>query len=177
MQQNHYIIDGFLSEGDTVVTTAIEHNSVIRPLIRLKHEKGINIKWIKSDEFGYVNPDEVVKQVNETTKLVIMNHASNVTGMVQNIEKVGKALAKYPKVKFLVDAAQTLGQYLYYEDTEGQGYLFQINRPIPRQYLRTLTAQAIGKPELADWHKYPELDKLWTGKKKLLRALQGGESN
>lgn len=103
------IIDGFLSEGDTVVTTAIEHNSVIRPLIRLKHEKGINIKWIKSDEFGYVNPDEVVKQVNETTKLVIMNHASNVTGMVQNIEKVGKALAKYPKVKFLVDAAQTLG--------------------------------------------------------------------
>ncbi|MFM9785300.1 aminotransferase class V-fold PLP-dependent enzyme, partial [Streptomyces scabiei] len=55
------IIDGFLSEGDTVVTTAIEHNSVIRPLIRLKHEKGINIKWIKSDEFGYVNPDEVVK--------------------------------------------------------------------------------------------------------------------
>lgn len=43
------------------MTTAIEHNSVIRPLIRLKHEKGINIKWIKSDEFGYVNPDEVVK--------------------------------------------------------------------------------------------------------------------
>ncbi|MPW13737.1 hypothetical protein [Lactobacillus helveticus] len=70
-----------------------------------------------------------------------------------------------------------LGQYLYYGDTEGQGYLFQINRPIPRQYLRTSTAQAIGKPELADWHKYPELDKLWTGKKKLLRALQGEENN
>lgn len=57
------IIDGFLSEGDTVVTTAIEHNSVIRPLNRLKHEKCINIKWIKSDKFGYVNPDELLNQV------------------------------------------------------------------------------------------------------------------
>lgn len=70
-----------------------------------------------------------------------------------------------------------LGQYLYYEDTEGQGYLFQINRPIPRQYLRTLTAQAVGKPELADWHKYPELGKLWDGKNKLSRALRDGENS
>lgn len=103
------IINGFLKEGDHVVSTAIEHNSVVRPLIRLHKEKNVKISWIKSDCYGYVDPDEVINAVDENTKLVIVNHASNVTGTVQDVEKIGQKLKEYPNTRFLVDASQTIG--------------------------------------------------------------------
>lgn len=98
------IIDGFLKEGDHVVSTAIEHNSVVRPLIRLRKERNVKISWVKSDCYGYVEPDEVINAVDENTKLVIVNHAANVTGTVQNVEKIGQKLKEYPNTRFLVDA-------------------------------------------------------------------------
>ncbi|WP_294975271.1 hypothetical protein, partial [uncultured Leuconostoc sp.] len=61
-----------------------------------------------------------------------------------------------------------LGHYLYFENTESEAYMFQINQPIPRQYLRKLTAEAIDRPELADWNKYPEYDTLNAARAKLI---------
>lgn len=60
-----------------------------------------------------------------------------------------------------------LGHYLYFENSDREAYMFQINQPIPRQYLRKLTSNAIGRPELADWDKYPEIEVLNAAKKKL----------
>lgn len=65
----------------------------------------------------------------------------------------------------------TLGHYLYFEDNDSNAYMFQITHPIPRQYLRKLTANAIGKPELADWSKYPEREKMLRTVKKIQEVL------
>ncbi|HHU65183.1 aminotransferase class V-fold PLP-dependent enzyme [Streptococcus sp.] len=104
------IIQGFLKNGDHVITTATEHNSVIRPLVKVKHEKNIQITWVKCDKYGFVNPDDIISSIKDNTKLVIMNHGSNVTGQVQDVEQVGQRLQKYDgKIKFLVDISQTAG--------------------------------------------------------------------
>lgn len=107
------IIDGFLNENDEVITTAIEHNSVIRPLIRKKEEENIRINWIKCDGTGYVDANELISKINPNTKLVIMNHVSNVTGMTQEIEKVGQYIKELENTSFLVDASQSLGHELF----------------------------------------------------------------
>lgn len=104
------IIQGFLKKGDHVITTAIEHNSVIRPLIKLRKEKGLQISWVKCNENGLVKTDDIIKNIRDNTKLIIVNHGSNVTGQVQNIEQIGTMLEKYRgKIKFLVDISQTAG--------------------------------------------------------------------
>lgn len=103
------IIDGFLKEGDHVISTAIEHNSVVRPLIRLRKERKIQTTWVKCDKNGYIDPDEILNSITNKTRLVIVNHASNVTGAVQDVEKIGSALEKYPNIKFLLDASQSIG--------------------------------------------------------------------
>ncbi|RMC47767.1 HIT family protein [Lactobacillus sp. ESL0230] len=64
-----------------------------------------------------------------------------------------------------------LGQYLYFENANNQEYLFQISRPIPRQYLRTLLADAVGKPELADYNKYPNWEQIKMTRKKLEQSF------
>lgn len=65
-----------------------------------------------------------------------------------------------------------LGQYLYFEGNDKTEYLFQIARPIPRQYLRTITAEIIGKPELADWHKYPNWEQITVDKEELKKEFK-----
>lgn len=104
------IINGFLNEGDRVISTAIEHNSVVRPLAKLRKSKHIKTNWVKCDGKGLVDPDEMINLIKEKKpKLVIMNHASNITGKVQNVEKVGNFIDKLPNTYFLVDASQSLG--------------------------------------------------------------------
>lgn len=56
-----------------------------------------------------MNPDEIINAVTGSTRLVVVNHASNITGSIQNVEKVGSALRKYPNVKFLLDTSQSIG--------------------------------------------------------------------
>lgn len=104
------IIQGFLQEGDHVITTAIEHNSVIRPLIRLRKEKNIKISWVECNGNGLVSPEDIMKNIRDNTKLIIVNHGSNVTGQVQDVEQIGYMLKKYcGKIKFLMDISQTAG--------------------------------------------------------------------
>ncbi|MBA5934512.1 aminotransferase class V-fold PLP-dependent enzyme [Weissella confusa] len=103
------IIEGYLKPGDHVVSSAIEHNSVVRPLVRLHKERNIALSWVPVNEFGLINPNDVIEAITEKTTLVIINHASNVTGTIQDVESIGEQLQAYPDVKFLIDASQTAG--------------------------------------------------------------------
>jgi len=102
------IIQGMVFKGDHVVTSNVEHNSVLRPLYHKKHDGEIDVTYVPFDEHGYIDPDDVKKAINKKTKLVIINHGSNVIGTIQPIEAIGK-ICKESGVYFAVDASQTAG--------------------------------------------------------------------
>ncbi len=98
---------GLLQRGDHVVTSSMEHNSVMRPLAFLQ-EHGIEVTAVEADDTGLVHPDSLMKAVKKGTKLAVITHASNVTGTINDIGAVGKMCRKRG-VLFLVDGAQTAG--------------------------------------------------------------------
>lgn len=102
------IMNGLLKKGDHVVTTQTEHNSVLRLLKTLEKQGIIFLTIVDCDERGYVEPDKIKKNLLEHTKLVVINHCSNVTGRFQDIKRVGNSLKSH-KAVFVVDAAQSAG--------------------------------------------------------------------
>lgn len=101
---------GSVRPGDHVVTTAAEHNSVLRPLHHLRRQHDVRVTFVDCDSAGQIDAGAVLSEVEPSTRLVAMTSASNVTGAMQPIEDVGRDLkAGYPHVAFLVDAAQTAG--------------------------------------------------------------------
>ncbi len=101
-------IKGVVHEGDHVITSVLEHNSVLRPLHALQEDGVIELIKIKPDGETILNPEEVRKAVKEETRLIVLTHASNVTGAIQPIREIGK-IAREGGALFLVDAAQTAG--------------------------------------------------------------------
>lgn len=101
------ILKGFLQDGDNVIVSSVEHNAVMRPLVKLK-EKGITITRVKCNEFGKLDTKEIESAINDKTKLIVMTHCSNVSGSVVDLEAVGK-IAKANALYFVIDAAQTSG--------------------------------------------------------------------
>ena len=102
-------LKGLLKPGDHVITSSMEHNSVMRPLRDLER-KGIELNIVPCSKEGMLNPEEVERKIQPNTKMVVLNHASNVTGTLLPIEEVGLIARKY-NLLFLVDAAQTAGAY------------------------------------------------------------------
>lgn len=102
------IIHGVLKPGDHVITSDVEHNSVLRPLQTLKNRWGLEITIIPADQTGLVEPTAFRDALQKNTRLMILNHASNVTGTIQPVNEVGE-IARQADVLFLVDAAQTAG--------------------------------------------------------------------
>lgn len=102
-------LKGILKSGDHVITTSMEHNSVIRPIVALKG-LGVEHTVVQCDKRGILDPRMIEKEIKENTKLIAMTHASNVTGTLMPIEEVGK-ISKRKGILFLVDAAQTAGVY------------------------------------------------------------------
>jgi len=100
-------IKGVLKSGNHVISTVIEHNSVLRPLNSLS-KSGISYTLIDTDENGYLDIDALEKKIRKNTKAIIVNHASNVLGTVQNIKAIGK-IAKDYGIIFIVDASQSAG--------------------------------------------------------------------
>lgn len=100
---------GLLKPGDHVITSSMEHNSVMRPLRDLE-KRGIELRLIPCSREGMTDPREVERRVKPNTKMVILNHASNVTGTLLPANEVGSIAQKYDLL-FLVDAAQTAGAY------------------------------------------------------------------
>lgn len=102
-------ISGWLKPGDHAICTAMDHNSILRPLNELARRKIITQTRIPADPVtGLVNPQDIANALTTKTRLVAMGHGSNVTGSVQNIAAIGKILAQ-SDATFLVDAAQTAG--------------------------------------------------------------------
>lgn len=102
------IINGLISEGDHVVTTNLEHNAVLRPVNHLVKEKGIEADFIPFDEQGFIDPEAIRQAIKPTTKMVAVNHGSNVIGTIQPIREIGK-ICKEMGAVFVVDTSQTAG--------------------------------------------------------------------
>ncbi len=102
------IIQGTLVKGDHVVTTNVEHNSVIRPINHMVRDHGVEATFVPFNEQGFVEPDEIKKAIRANTKLVIVNHGSNVLGTIQPVAEIG-AICKDRDLLFAIDASQTAG--------------------------------------------------------------------
>ena len=100
-------IEGLLEPGDHVITTQMEHNSVLRPLYR-KEKEGVDLTIIPCDEKGRMCLDVLAASIRPDIKALVCTHASNLTGNVNDLEKLG-ALCRENGTLFLVDAAQSAG--------------------------------------------------------------------
>ncbi len=94
--------------GAHVITTDLEHNSVSRPLQAMADRKQIELTRITFDDDGFIDPEDVRKAIKPNTRLIVMTHASNVLGTIQDVAAVG-AIAREHDVLFCLDAAQTAG--------------------------------------------------------------------
>jgi cysteine desulfurase / selenocysteine lyase len=99
---------GVLSEGDHVITTDLEHNSISRPLRKMELDGRISLTRVRADATGTIDPETIRQAINPKTRLIAMTHASNVIGTIQPIDAIG-AIAREHDLLFLVDAAQTAG--------------------------------------------------------------------
>ncbi|SHH77133.1 cysteine desulfurase family protein [Caloranaerobacter azorensis DSM 13643] len=102
-------IKGILKSGDHVITTSMEHNSVLRPLKALE-SIGVETTIIQCDKTGMINIDDIEKNIKQNTKMIITTHASNVTGTLFPIDEISK-IAHENGLLYMVDAAQTAGVY------------------------------------------------------------------
>jgi len=99
---------GFLKQGDHVLMSALEHNAVARPLEVLKTLRNITVTIIPCDAFGQMNLDILEQALKKSPALLIVNHASNVSGDIQDLVHIGRLTQQY-KTALVVDAAQTAG--------------------------------------------------------------------
>lgn len=103
-------LKGLLRPGDHVITSCIGHNSVVRPLRKLE-QQGVKITRLPPcPETGVMSLHDIEEAITQETKLVVVTHASNVTGTIQPIEEYAVVARKYDLI-FMVDAAQTAGKY------------------------------------------------------------------
>jgi len=102
------IIQGMISKGDHVITSNLEHNSVLRPLYHRKHEGDIDVTYVPFDTRGYIDPDDVKRAFRKNTRLVIINHSSNIIGTVQPVAEIGR-YCREAGIYFAVDASQSAG--------------------------------------------------------------------
>jgi cysteine desulfurase/selenocysteine lyase len=103
------IIFGMLQEGDHAVTTNLDHNSVLRPLNHLGKYCGVKVDYVPFDGAGFVDPAEIQKRLRRNTRLVVVNHGSNVIGTVQPIKDIGR-VCRERAIPFAVDTSQTAGK-------------------------------------------------------------------
>lgn len=102
-------IKGTLKSGDHVITTMLEHNSVLRPLYEME-KRGVEISFIKTDNLGNLLYTDINKLIKSNTKAIICTHASNLTGNLVDIKFIGN-LCKEKNLLFIVDASQTAGVF------------------------------------------------------------------
>lgn len=104
------VLKGFLREGDHVVTSHMEHNSMWRPLKVMEKERDIRITTIPSPEGNALDPEQLERAMLPETRLVALTHASNVTGTLMPLKEVGQICRRH-SVPLLVDTAQTAGVF------------------------------------------------------------------
>src|SRR5260221_5640500 len=104
-------IKGVLKKGDHVITTALEHNSISRPLQQMADDGFITLtRVVPEAEQGAWTVDEITRELRSATSLVALTHCANVTGVINPVEELGRAIGRLsPKTLLLVDAAQSAG--------------------------------------------------------------------
>ena len=102
-------IKGILEKGDAVITTCLEHNSVLRPLYQLRDE-GVELSFVSADKFGRPNYEEFESLIKPNTKAIISTAGSNLTGNLVDIKRVGEIAKKHGLI-FVVDASQVAGVF------------------------------------------------------------------
>ncbi|MGL5152094.1 MAG: aminotransferase class V-fold PLP-dependent enzyme [Clostridium sp.] len=106
----NYLILGSLKDGDHVITSSMEHNSVLRQLINLKNKGIIELTIIKGNTTGFISPIDIHDSIKNNTKLVVLSVCSNVTGSIQPIKEIGN-ICFSKGVFFIVDSAQGAGHF------------------------------------------------------------------
>ena len=115
------VLKGFLNEGDVVAVSPMEHNSVARPLAALAQSRGVRVETLPADRFGRIDLTAAAAVAdNLAPRLVAINHASNVNGVVQDLAALG---AVFSDAAILVDAAQTAGAISIDVQREGIDFL------------------------------------------------------
>ena len=102
------LINGILKPGDHIITSSMEHNSVIRPLYNLKENIGIDLEIVSAKSNGILDVNSISKAIKPNTKLIVITHASNITGSIQPIQRIGE-LCKKNNIFFILDSAQSAG--------------------------------------------------------------------
>lgn len=103
-------ISGLIDPGRHVISTELEHNSVLRPLYRLEAERDVSLSFVKADTEGRIDYSDFEKLINDKTQAIVCTHASNLTGDMLDIGRIGK-IAKTHGLYLIVDASQTAGCY------------------------------------------------------------------
>lgn len=102
------LIKGIVKKGWHVITTSMEHNSVLRPLSSLNKKGFIELDIVPCSNEGLINIETLKNKIKSNTKLVILSHSSNIIGTIQPIEEIGKICKKH-NIYFILDSAQTAG--------------------------------------------------------------------
>ncbi len=110
-------LTGLLRPGDHVITSSMEHNSMMRPLRELERH-GVELSIVRSSDAGLLDPDDVKAAIRSKTRMIALNHASNVVGTIQPTAEIG-VIARQHDLLFLLDAAQTAGAYPIDVQAEG----------------------------------------------------------
>ena len=100
-------IQGLIGPGDHVITTMLEHNSVLRPLYE-REAAGVELTILKCDTYGNISYEEIGAAIRENTKAIVCTHGSNLTGNLTDIGRIG-AIAKKHGILLIADASQTAG--------------------------------------------------------------------
>jgi selenocysteine lyase/cysteine desulfurase len=166
--------------GEHVVTTATEHNSVLRTLADLQERRGLRWTMVPCDARGWVDPDAIEQAICSDTKLVIVNHASNVTGVVQDLERIGRIVAN-SDAWWMLDAAQSLG----YVDLDPKSLGVDLLVAPAHKGLGGMfgTAFVVASPEVLPYLRSPWVGGTgrssgsWTGPFDWLESVQSGNIN
>lgn len=102
------LLKSIVKDGWHIITTTMEHNSVLRPLTSLQSRKNIELDILPCSKDGVIDIELFRNSVKSNTKLVVMSHASNVIGSIQPLEAIGK-ICKDNDIYFIIDSAQTAG--------------------------------------------------------------------
>ncbi len=101
-------LSGTIHSGDHVITTVLEHNSVLRPLYRLEKERGAELSFVQADADGVVDYEAFERLIRPNTRAIVCTHASNLTGNVTDIHRIG-AIADAHGILLIADVSQSAG--------------------------------------------------------------------
>ena len=102
-------IQGLVDPGDHVITTVMEHNSVLRPLY-LCQQRGVSLTILPFSAAGMVTPEAIEAVIRSNTRMIVCTHGSNLTGDLNDLEAIGRVCKKH-HLLFVVDASQTAGVF------------------------------------------------------------------